>query len=62
MPIYEYQCSECNNKFELLRHFLNTDNVSCPKCDSAKVEKILSKFSCGNTGVNLQGCNSNISA
>ncbi|MFQ5997301.1 MAG: zinc ribbon domain-containing protein [Dehalococcoidales bacterium] len=38
MPIYEYVCSDCDLKFELLRPFREADNkASCPRChNSAK--------------------------
>ncbi len=43
MPIFEYQCSECNNEFE---KFFSTasGNLSseCPKCGSLKTAKKLS--------------------
>ncbi|HIE16610.1 MAG TPA: zinc ribbon domain-containing protein [Dehalococcoidia bacterium] len=33
MPIYEYQCPECNCKFELLRPINRaTEDASCPQC------------------------------
>ncbi len=46
MPIYEYACSGCGNRFEkLVRRF--ADEVSCPGCASASVEKQLSVFAVG---------------
>ena len=32
MPIYEYKCDECANRFELRRSFNDDDGPSCPKC------------------------------
>jgi putative FmdB family regulatory protein len=50
MPIFEYVCKECKNKFEkLVRNVDNTD-IKCPKCGSGKVEKVFSSFACGNAG------------
>jgi putative FmdB family regulatory protein len=47
MPIYEYVCMKCNEKFSLLQSiFSPCDNLKCPKCESNKVKKILSTFSC----------------
>ncbi len=41
MPIYEYQCKECNNRFECL--IIGSDNdVSCPECHGEKVERLMS--------------------
>ena len=41
MPIYEYICKDCNNEFEELV-FSQDALPPCPKCDSAKVEKLMS--------------------
>jgi putative FmdB family regulatory protein len=33
MPIYEYVCGKCKNKFELLRPFNRSqEGAECPKC------------------------------
>jgi putative FmdB family regulatory protein len=46
MPIYEYACSGCGNRFEkLVRRF--AEEVSCPACASAAVDKQLSVFAVG---------------
>ena len=44
MPIYEYLCTECGCKFELLRS-LNGSNegASCPKCNR-KAKRVFSRF------------------
>jgi putative FmdB family regulatory protein len=43
MPIYEYVCSSCHSHFEkLVRRF--GEEVSCPSCASAAVDKQLSTF------------------
>lgn len=46
MPVYEYKCSECNNKFEYL-HKSSTvqEKVVCPVCSSNKNQKLFSSFS-----------------
>ncbi|MBE0479897.1 MAG: zinc ribbon domain-containing protein [Dehalococcoidia bacterium] len=44
MPIYEYRCSECSLKFELLRPMSRADEAaSCPRCKNG-AKKILSMF------------------
>jgi len=43
MPIFEYSCLSCGNKFEKLVLKKST-TISCPKCDSQKVEKLFSTF------------------
>ncbi len=46
MPIFEYQCEECETKHEVLhKSSLHQEEVSCPKCNSKKNKKLLSKFS-----------------
>ncbi len=44
MPIYEYVCSDCNLKFELLRTLSQAnEGASCPHCHN-NAERILSTF------------------
>ena len=43
MPIFEYKCKICNNKFEELVSG-DTENIKCPKCHSNQVEKLVSIF------------------
>ncbi|PPD57768.1 FmdB family zinc ribbon protein [Dehalogenimonas etheniformans] len=50
MPIYEYKCKKCTKRFELLRRFSDTAEVTCPKCGSTEVERKISSFSCGSSG------------
>jgi len=51
MPIYEYRCEECGEKFEkLVASFRLAAGADCPKCGSTKVKKLLSSFcACGST-------------
>jgi putative FmdB family regulatory protein len=46
MPIYEYRCQECGEKFEkFVRSMKNPGpETRCPKCGGQKVEKLLSSF------------------
>ena len=44
MPIYEYQCSRCNNVFELLHKMDEDCEAVCPKC-MAPARKIISATS-----------------
>ncbi|MGH7230019.1 MAG: FmdB family zinc ribbon protein [Nitrospiraceae bacterium] len=46
MPIYEYRCSDCGKRNSLL--ILNARNPAppvCRYCHSAKLERLMSKFS-----------------
>ena len=40
MPIYEYECRECQNQFELL--VLGSDTPACPECQGTDLEKLMS--------------------
>jgi putative FmdB family regulatory protein len=44
MPLYEYYCSECKSKFELLVGHKYADEVVCTKCHGEKVRRLLSVF------------------
>ena len=41
MPLYEYECTACGNRFEKIRKFSDPPLEACPKCDGA-VRKLLS--------------------
>ncbi len=43
MPIYEYECCNCCERFEILV-FRSDEAVSCPKCESSNVNKMMSVF------------------
>jgi len=43
MPIYEYGCSGCCLKFELLRPMAEADGVECPRCHGP-AKRLLSRF------------------
>lgn len=49
MPIYEYRCNDCNNRFEYL--VLGSDkDICCPECNGEKVERIMSACSFKSSG------------
>lgn len=46
MPIFEYKCSNCNKKFEVLhKSVYNSEKIECPECQSINVKKLISAFS-----------------
>ena len=46
MPIYEYVCPDCHNKFELMRPFSQSGApADCPICKH-KAKRALSRFVC----------------
>ncbi|MGD0658947.1 MAG: zinc ribbon domain-containing protein [Syntrophorhabdales bacterium] len=45
MPIYEYECKKCEERFEVLQKAdETTDQICCPKCGAEKPERLLSAF------------------
>ncbi len=45
MPIYEYRCESCSEKFELLTRFAERDSAqACPACESTKTRVLVSSF------------------
>ena len=54
MPIYEYLCHGCEERFEkYVRAF--GESVSCPACLSADVEKLLSSFTMTGVAADAEG-------
>ena len=43
MPIYEYNCGSCGERFEELKRMDDRQSASCPKCGAA-ADKELSSF------------------
>ncbi len=45
MPIYEYQCQDCKEDFEVFVISVSKANeVECPKCHSRNVKRKISLF------------------
>jgi putative FmdB family regulatory protein len=43
MPIYEYTCHNCGNKFEALRSIKESDSlIACQYCDSQNTSRSIS--------------------
>lgn len=50
MPIYEYECGKCGEKFEVLQKASETnEGLCCPKCQADKPERVLSAFCSGSS-------------
>jgi len=41
MPLYEYQCTACSNRFELRQKFSDPPVQKCPEC-GGEVSKLIS--------------------
>ena len=48
MPIYEYECRECQNRFELL--VLDSTTPECPACQATDLERLMSLSSVSSDG------------
>ena len=45
MPIFEYNCTDCNQRFEeLVLSSAAAADPHCPQCDGEAVEKVYSTF------------------
>ena len=42
MPLYEYGCTDCGKKFEVLVR--DSEKITCEACGSSKVKKLFSSF------------------
>ena len=52
MPLYEYQCATCGERFEILQPLgAGAQGLSCPHCDSTELSKVFSTFAASSPGV-----------
>jgi putative FmdB family regulatory protein len=42
MPIYEYQCTACDYRFEKLQKMSDEPLVDCPSCEKPELKKLVS--------------------
>lgn len=58
MPIYEYTCRGCGEKFEQLVRSMSggdQEKFACPKCGSKQTARALSVFAVGAEGAKSSG-------
>jgi putative FmdB family regulatory protein len=55
MPIYEFKCIQCHNKFEEIIPVNKKIKIICPSCGSDKIQKCVSTFG-------ISGIDKNISS
>ncbi len=54
MPVYEYRCTSCGKKFaKLVGMTSDCSEAECPKCGSADVERLISRFTSKRGGYDL---------
>lgn len=48
MPLYEYRCTACDERFaraeSIAAHDRRSAGPTCPKCNSSAVERVISPF------------------
>jgi putative FmdB family regulatory protein len=45
MPLYEFRCGQCGQRFEVLRPMAKADDPApCPQCQSADTKRAISRF------------------
>ncbi len=45
MPVYEYQCTACDYKFELLQSIsARQEDTACPQCHGVGAHRLMSAF------------------
>jgi putative FmdB family regulatory protein len=55
MPIYEYRCESCSEKFDVLTRFAERDTAQmCPACESTKTRVMVSSFAFAGAGESSQ--------
>ena len=42
MPIYDFQCTSCDHKLELMRKISEASTTICPSCEKETFSKMLS--------------------
>jgi putative FmdB family regulatory protein len=42
MPIYEFECTQCGNRFDRLQKLSDPDPSACPACGAPKVHRLVS--------------------
>lgn len=51
MPLYDYQCKSCKNRYESLAKTADdSDAATCPKCGKSGAERLVVKFRIGGQG------------
>ena len=58
MPVYEFKCTDCGQKFEEFVFSINSplDSITCPDCESKSVEKLMSASAPTSSGSAIGGC------
>jgi len=49
MPLFEYECTACDRRFDRLVSASSSDDVECPRCGAREVRRLISVIA-GMTG------------
>ncbi len=50
MPVYEYRCNKCGEKFDILRGLQDKETeVKCPRCGATETRRVYSFFGRGSS-------------
>ncbi len=63
MPIFEYDCQDCGHNFERIVFSEKQERITCPKCKSERIKRVISStsfivhgaFSGGSSGCGSSG-------
>lgn len=59
MPVFEYQCKDCNNKYDVYhKSSTNLSEIVCPSCGSEEHKKLFSAFSASVSSLAAPSCES----
>lgn len=56
MPVYEYVCCECGDRFERLVAYTEADGVECTRCGSREVRRLVSLIAAPRPARSSEGC------
>jgi putative FmdB family regulatory protein len=63
MPIYEYVCQDCQQRFEALRSMADSDKaIPCEYCGSDQTQRAISVFFAQSGGRGIAGSNGECSS
>lgn len=55
MPIYDFRCKKCGQKFTVMTGMNERDKVTCPECKAGDVEQLISGCSVRTGGSGTDG-------
>ncbi|MER3456562.1 MAG: zinc ribbon domain-containing protein [candidate division GAL15 bacterium] len=56
MPVYEYVCTQCGERFERLVAYAEADRVCCRRCGAPEVRRLVSVIAPPRPARSSEGC------